>query len=87
MDQLMNVILTIDKVHTTPQSALDYRPGAHNIQANIISPSCILIFDMFLLFAMRFGQIPNEMPKNVIDTLSVIIKFVYEQGASFSESN
>ncbi len=27
MDQLINVILTIDKVHTTPQRALDCRPG------------------------------------------------------------
>ncbi len=27
MDQLMNVVLTIDKVNTAPQRALDCRPG------------------------------------------------------------
>ncbi len=27
MDQLMNVIITIDKVHTTAQRVLDCRPG------------------------------------------------------------
>ncbi len=27
MDQIMNVIITIDKVHTAPQRALDCGPG------------------------------------------------------------
>ncbi len=29
MDQQVHVILAINKVHTTPHSALDYGPGLH----------------------------------------------------------
>ncbi len=46
MNELMNVILTIDKVHTTPQRALDYHIMIHMNQYSIcINDTFCLLLD------------------------------------------
>ncbi len=66
MGQLVNILLTIDKVYTVPQRALDCGPGLgrlnklHNVHSNMQTFSSLRVFLNILL---DFTQMWHQKPE------------------------